>query len=71
MYGLDTLTFTYGLSEFGRGVGCIIGLPIAGMLYDYTHSYVLPFYLGGGVLCLSAVVGQIANLITKRQQSKE
>lgn len=52
------------------GVGCLMGIPIAGILYNYTSNYDVPFLFGGGAIILSgfllAIVKPVANSEKRR-----
>lgn len=58
MLGLDNLTNAFGLMAMFQGVAFLFGPPLAGMLYDITSSYTMPFlmcsaaFITSGLLCL-------------------
>lgn len=49
LLGLDKLTNAFGLLILFRGGAAIVGTPLAGALYDLTHSYDVPFYVAGKI----------------------
>lgn len=65
MLGIERLTNAFGISMTFQGIACLIGLPIAGMLYDYTKRYEMCFYFAGGCILFSALF-----LIPLKQVSK-
>ncbi|CAH1176876.1 unnamed protein product [Phaedon cochleariae] len=64
---LTPICHTYGFYiaisiMFGIAVwaAAIVGSPLAGALYDATHSYKVPFYVAGGLFALAAVTSFLA-----------
>ncbi|CAH1953803.1 unnamed protein product [Acanthoscelides obtectus] len=55
LLGLDKLTNAFGLLILFRGAAAIVGSPLAGAIYDATHSYDIPFYVAGAFFFVSAV----------------
>jgi len=70
LLGLDKLTNAFGLLILFRGFAAIIGSPLAGAIYDATHSYDIPFYMAGGLFAISTVTSFIAPCL-KRCSSPE
>jgi MFS family permease len=62
--GLHRLTNAFGLISMGRGIGSLIGPPIAGLLYDWTDSYQATFATAGLLFIISAILSVCA-AITK------
>ncbi|CAG9824026.1 unnamed protein product [Phaedon cochleariae] len=60
LLGLDKLTNAFGLLILFRGAAAIVGSPLAGALYDATHSYKVPFYVAGGLFAMAAVTSFLA-----------
>ena len=60
LLGLDKLTNAFGLLILFRGAAAIFGTPVAGMIYDATKSYSIPFYMAGFLFFLSTVTSFIA-----------
>lgn len=56
LLGLDNLTSAFGLLAMFRGVSSVAGPPIAGALYDATHSYDTSFFVAGGCLFLASAL---------------
>ena len=47
MFGIDYLATTFGLLQLFRGIGCLIGPMVCGIMYDSTKSYIAPFVMAG------------------------
>ena len=47
MFGIEYLATTFGLLQLFRGIGCMIGPMVCGIMYDSTKSYVAPFVMAG------------------------
>lgn len=60
LLGLDKLTNAFGLLILFRGAAAIVGSPLAGAVYDATHSYTVPFLMAGGFFFVSAVTSFMA-----------
>ncbi|CAG9767224.1 unnamed protein product [Ceutorhynchus assimilis] len=57
---LDNFTMAYGLSLLCQGIGNLAGPPLAGLLFDITHSYEQSFYHAGfWVIASGLLVGLI------------
>lgn len=56
MLGIEKLTNAFGISMTFQGIACLIGLPISGMLFDYTGDYNICFYFSGCCVLLSAIL---------------
>lgn len=65
LLGLDRLTNAFGLLILFRGAAAIVGSPLAGILYDITKEYDLPFFVAGAFFGLSAVTSFMAPLAKK------
>ena len=48
-----------------------MGPPLAGLLYEATRSYHIPFYLAASCLLVSAVFGLAADLVRRRSRRGE
>lgn len=68
--GLEQLTNCFGLFLLFQGLGALLGAPIAGMLYDYTHNYDLSFYVSGGFLLFSAVMCYPVDVVSRWEKSR-
>ena len=66
LFGLESLTSTFGLMSFFNGVAATVGAPIAGWLFELSGSYAVPLYVTGSVFCLSAMVGEILRMLESR-----
>lgn len=60
LLGLDKLTNAFGLLILFRGAAAIVGSPLAGMIYDATHTYSIPFYMAGFLFLLSTITSFMA-----------
>ncbi|XP_052104355.1 monocarboxylate transporter 12-like isoform X2 [Mytilus californianus] len=56
LLGSERLDKALGLLMMFQGIGCFLGPPICGWLYDGTGSYSIPFYFVGGLVIFSGVV---------------
>lgn len=63
LLGLDKLTNAFGLLILFRGAAAVVGSPLAGMVYDATHSYTPPFLMAAGFFLLATVSSFIAPLL--------
>uniref|UniRef100_UPI00398E59CF monocarboxylate transporter 5-like isoform X2 n=1 Tax=Pristiophorus japonicus TaxID=55135 RepID=UPI00398E59CF len=54
--GIDRIQKGIGLFQFFVGIGCLIGPPAAGILYDFTKNYDASFQLAGACYLLSCLV---------------
>lgn len=70
LLGLDKLTNAFGLLILFRGAATIVGSPLAGVIYDATHTYSIPFFVAAGLFAISAVTSFIAPCL-KRSSSEE
>lgn len=59
LLGIGKLTNGFGIIQLFRGIATLLGAPMAGVLLDLTHSYKIPFLVGGGLFLLSAIFGFI------------
>lgn len=60
LLGLEKLTNAFGLLILFRGFAAIIGSPLAGAVYDATHTYDLPFYMAGALFSVSTLTSFMA-----------
>lgn len=56
LMGLEKLTNAFGILMLFQGLAAVIGAPIAGAMYDATHSFDYSFYFAGGLITLSAIL---------------
>lgn len=54
LLGLEKLTNAFGLVILFRGFAAFLGSPLAGIMYDMTNSYDLPFYMSSAMFACSA-----------------
>lgn len=62
---MDRLTNAFGLLILFRGAAAIVGSPLAGAVYDATHSYDLSFYMAAVFFLISAVFSFLAPLMKR------
>lgn len=60
LLGLDKLTNAFGLLILFRGAAAIVGSPLAGIVYDATNSYSIPFLMAAGFFAISTVTSFLA-----------
>lgn len=65
LLGLDKLTNAFGLLILFRGAACIVGSPLAGILYDMTLSYSISFSVAGALFGMSAATSFLAPFASK------
>ncbi|XP_022185604.2 monocarboxylate transporter 3 [Nilaparvata lugens] len=63
LLGLDKLTNAFGLLILFRGVATIFGSPLAGIVYDITGAYDIPFFMAGSFFLISTITGFIAPVL--------
>lgn len=70
MLGIERLTNAFGLSMTFQGIACLIGLPISGIIFDYTQDYNMCFYFSGGCVLFSAILLMPLKIISKWEENK-
>ncbi|XP_012273291.1 monocarboxylate transporter 3 isoform X2 [Orussus abietinus] len=60
LLGLDKLTNAFGLLILFRGAAAIVGSPLAGVVYDATQSYSIPFFMAGFFFFVSTITSFMA-----------
>merc|ERR1719219_3146520 len=65
LLGLENLALALGYIQFFRGIGILVGPPVAGALYDATLSYDIAFYASGGCIILSSLILSIVAISQK------
>ena len=66
--GLGKLTTAYGTLGIFEGVACLIGIPIAGAIFDATDSFVIPFYIAAVFFIFASLFGCVAHKIHIEQK---
>ncbi len=61
VYGLRALATISGISFLCHQVGAFFSIILAGVLYDWTGSYLLPFALAGSLLVPAAIAAYTIN----------
>lgn len=56
IFGIEKLTNALGILMVFHGVASLLGLPISGMIAEYTGNYNNCFYFAGSSLVLSALL---------------
>jgi len=68
--GIENLTSAFGLLTVFRGAASIVGPPLAGAVYEATHSYSVSFYLAGSFLLLAAGFSILADIFRRKEKVK-
>uniref|UniRef100_A0A0A9Y4G3 Monocarboxylate transporter 12 n=1 Tax=Lygus hesperus TaxID=30085 RepID=A0A0A9Y4G3_LYGHE len=63
LLGLDKLTNAFGLLILFRGAAAIVGSPLAGIVYDATKTYKIPFLMASFLFLLSTITSFAAPLM--------
>ncbi|XP_041984110.1 monocarboxylate transporter 13 isoform X1 [Aricia agestis] len=71
MLGTERLMSSYGISLFMNGILQLIGPPICGLWFEYTHSYKSLFVTLGFILIFGAGLWGFVPIIHKRRKSAE
>lgn len=71
LLGLEKLTNAFGLLILFRGAAATVGTPLAGVLYDLTSSYDIPFFVAGAFFGMSAVASFLAPLAAKSRKQEQ
>jgi len=71
LLGVENLSLALGYVMIFRGIGVFSGPPTAGLVYDGTNSYDIPFYLAGGFIVLSSLVLTFAAVFQKPRRKME
>ncbi|XP_016933857.3 monocarboxylate transporter 14 [Drosophila suzukii] len=71
LLGLDKLTNAFGLLILFRGFAALIGTPLAGAIYDMTHTYDLPFYMAGALFGISTITSFLAPCLKRCSPAEE
>uniref|UniRef100_A0A914BZR4 Major facilitator superfamily (MFS) profile domain-containing protein n=1 Tax=Acrobeloides nanus TaxID=290746 RepID=A0A914BZR4_9BILA len=71
LMGVDQLAKTFGIVLIGRGIASLLGTPLAGIVYDYTKSYNICFYVAGGLLVLSSAISWLIPLFHKKDETEK
>ena len=66
--GIENLTSAFGLLTVFRGAASIVGPPLAGVVYETTHSYSVSFYLSGSCLIMAAIFSILADILRRREK---
>ena len=63
LFGIESLTSTFGVLLLFRGVASILGPPFAGLLHDIMGNYNLGFIVAGGMFFLASIVGEVVHIL--------
>ena len=66
--GLERLTNAFGLICVFRGVACMIGSPLAGLVFDLTGTYDASFALSAALFGIAGLIGTVLNVRQYRQR---
>ncbi|CAI9737471.1 monocarboxylate transporter 9-like [Octopus vulgaris] len=70
LVGVANLTHVFGVVAFFQGTGFIVSPPLAGLLYDYTQSYMALFMLCTASYGLAAIFTLILCYFYRKQDSQ-
>ena len=71
MFGVKVLATTFGLLQLFRGIGCLIGPIVCGIMYDYLKSYTIPFITAGLIFMLGGgLTGCVWAIKKKKDRSQ-
>lgn len=71
MLGTERLMSSYGISLFVNGILQLIGPPVCGIWFEYTHSYKSLFVTLGLILCSGAALWGFVPFIHSRRKKAE
>lgn len=71
LLGLDKLTNAFGLLILFRGAAAIVGSPLAGIVYDATKTYDIPFYMAGSFFFISTITSFMAPVLKQCRTPEE
>uniref|UniRef100_A0A1I8I7Q9 MFS domain-containing protein n=1 Tax=Macrostomum lignano TaxID=282301 RepID=A0A1I8I7Q9_9PLAT len=71
LVGIDKLSDSFGLTLLFQGVGVLAGPPLAGLLYDWTSSFDVPFLVCGCSLIASGLVMVPAHWLLRAEQQQQ
>lgn len=55
-FGVGKIGAILGMLEIGYGIGAAIGVPVAGLIFDVTHSYTIAFLIGTVAMIVVALL---------------
>lgn len=70
LLGLGKLTNAFGLLMLFRGVSCMVGPPLAGVVYDAANDYSVSFVLAGVFLSLAGAISGCIPLVIMGRRKK-
>lgn len=70
LMGIEKLTNAFGILMMFQGLAAVIGAPIAGALYEATHSFDYSFYFAGGLITLSAVLCYPIKIVNRWEKKR-
>ena len=71
MFGVKVLATTFGLLQLFRGIGCLIGPIVCGIMYDYLKSYTIPFITAGLIFMLGGALTGCVWVIKKKKDRSQ
>ena len=71
MFGLDSLTSTFGYLCLVKGISFTLGGPITGSIYDFTGSYDWCFYVGGCLYAFGSLLFFVAFFLQRGKTVNE
>ncbi|XP_052784506.1 monocarboxylate transporter 12-B-like [Mya arenaria] len=68
--GIEKLSDAFGMTSFISGISVFAGPPIAGLLYDISGSYMVPYVGAGVTIAASGAILLLIPLLDMRSNSK-
>ncbi|XP_072032729.1 monocarboxylate transporter 2-like [Amphiura filiformis] len=68
LFGAKILAEAWTLTLLGAGFGIAVGPTVAGAAYDFTGSFDIAFYVGGGMFALAALFTLMIPFVQRRKQ---
>ena len=69
LVGVARFAHVWGNANFISAIAGILGIPLAGWVYDKTQSYDPAFYLSGTIMAVSSLLPFAIPLIQKRRNT--
>lgn len=70
LLGIDSLTSSFGMLVWFRGIASILGPPLAGLVFDRTQDYDASFYMAGAFFISGGILSFIAFFMEKCHRKK-
>ncbi|GJQ77081.1 hypothetical protein Trydic_g23652 [Trypoxylus dichotomus] len=70
LFGLEKLSNSFGILMMFYGMACLMGIPIAGLIYNLTNSYDIPFLFASSSIIISGILLIPIPTLLKRERRK-